>query len=94
MLDPFHTPHDFSRYDGLEIGPVRFVHGHDGLQDWEDLEACLPHQAQLWTVYGHLLAGGVEALEDFHTHVEAFNFAYVCVENNESLHTNGLALRF
>jgi hypothetical protein len=79
--------YDYTHYDGLEIGPVRFVSD-------DELEACHPSQADLWSVYGHLPEGGVEALEDFDTHVEAFNFAFACVENNESLHKHGLSFRF
>jgi len=69
------------RFDGIEIHPVRDHFWNDDdmgprpfciPDDHEtQCEPCEPHEAHFWSVYGHLITGGVECLEDFETEAEA-----------------------
>ena len=36
---------------------------------------CEPHEAEFWSVFGHLIEGGLECFEDFATEAEAQAFA-------------------
>ena len=60
-------------FDALEMNPCQIVEIlDDGTQV---VEPCNdPADADFWTVYGHLVTGGVEAFEDFATKTEALQF--------------------
>ena len=64
-------PPDWAQFDAIEVNPVRV--DPDGLAD------CLSyderHEATVWTVYGHCVAGGVEALTDVSTERLALEIA-------------------
>lgn len=51
-------------FDNYEISPCRRFEepGKPGLFYFE---VCEPHEAHVWTLYGHLPEGGVEAIGDF-----------------------------
>ena len=53
-------------YDNYEISPCTRTEEPDkpGLYYFE---VCEPHEADVWTLYGHLPEGGVEAIGDFAT---------------------------
>lgn len=69
---PGGTEPEWSLYDGLEIYPCRDVSDSG---DESEIEQCEPPQAQFWTVYGHLKAGGLEALHDSPTEQDAESIA-------------------
>lgn len=77
---------EISSFDGLEIHPVREVR--------EEAEAyceqCEPHEAQFWSVYGHLKEGGVLCLEDFESEAQARDFANRLLDEWPHLRTFGL----
>lgn len=64
---------DIHTCDGLEIHPVRELTDEDDGSSY--CEQCEPHEAQFWSVYGHLKEGGVLCLEDFPSETEARAFA-------------------
>lgn len=53
-------------YDNYEISPCRRF-DDAGLPDpnGRRFEVCEPHQADVWTLYGHIDGEGVEAIGDF-----------------------------
>lgn len=59
-------------FDNYEISPCRRF-DDAGLPDPNGLtfEVCEPHEADVWTLYGHLPEGGVEAIGDFATREDA-----------------------
>jgi len=60
-------------FDGLEIHPCQIVgRDPDGTLYWEQ---CNDEEAEVWSVYGHLLEGGIDCLEDYQTYAEAKTFA-------------------
>ena len=80
---------EIRRFDGLEIHPVRDLKADDpGDETW--CEPCEPEEAQFWSVYGHLVEGGVECFEDFPTEAEARAFAEKLLEAYPHLRTFGL----
>jgi hypothetical protein len=64
-------PPDWSQFDAIEVHPVRV--------DPTGLAECLSyderHEATVWTVYGHCITGGVEALTDVSTERVALQIA-------------------
>ena len=58
-------PHDLpKRFDDYEIQPCRrFREDHDPERCY--YEVCEPHEADVWTLYGHIPGEGVEAIGDF-----------------------------
>lgn len=77
-----------SDYDGLEIHPVR-DYDKSGDQTW--CEVCEPHEAEFWSVYGHLIEGGVECLEDFETEGQADLFASRLLATHPHLNKHGIS---
>ncbi|CTQ45713.1 hypothetical protein [Roseibium aggregatum] len=63
------TAEELSIYDTLELNCVRDVSEED--QEGTQFEPCEPEDAELWSVYLHLKAGGVDALTDCRTREEA-----------------------
>lgn len=76
---------EIHNYDALEIHPVRDVlwdettqggrpfHADDNNEAW--CEPCKPHEAHFWSVYGHLIQGGIVCFDDFATEADANHFA-------------------
>lgn len=71
---------DIKLYNAVEVHPVRDTskdERHQGRipadQTW--CEPCEPHEAEFWSVFSHLIEGGLECFEDFATEVEAEAFA-------------------
>ena len=60
-------------FDGLEIHPVREYKDPDG--DGTYCEQCEEHEAHFWSVYGHLIDGGVDCIDDFPARAAAQRFA-------------------
>jgi hypothetical protein len=58
-----------ARFDAFEVHACMTV-GEDE-QGVTLLEQCDDSQASLWSVYGHLIAGGLECLGDFNTRAKA-----------------------
>jgi hypothetical protein len=53
-------------YDNYEISPCTRTEEPDKPGTFY-FEVCEPHEADVWTLYGHLPEGGVEAIGDFAT---------------------------
>jgi hypothetical protein len=76
---------EITRYDALEVHPVRDWFWNDaqagsrpfpGELDRETCcEQCAPHEAHFWSVFGHLVTGGLECFADFPSQAEAEAFA-------------------
>jgi hypothetical protein len=64
-------PPDWALFDAVEVNPVRI--------DPDGQAECLSyderHEATVWTVYGHCVAGGVDALTDVTTERLAMGIA-------------------
>jgi hypothetical protein len=58
-------------FDTIEVRPCRIVDRY-GI---ETVEQCAPEDANLWSIYGHRVTGGLDRLEDFPTEAEAEAFA-------------------
>lgn len=59
-------------YDGIEVHPCAKVGcGPDDCC----VETCERDEAQFWSAYVHLKAGGVECIGDFATEQEAWDYA-------------------
>jgi hypothetical protein len=70
---------DIYLFDGLEIHPVKEYPVHVHTQDSNAgrqtfCEPCEPHEADFWSVYGHLVTGGIECFADFSTLEAAEDF--------------------
>lgn len=59
-------------FDGVEIHPCRTETAADGSTYQEQ---CEPEAAEVWSVFGHRVAGGVDCFMDFLTEAEARGFA-------------------
>lgn len=77
------------QYDGLEIHPVRNIES-DPATGNIFCEPCEPEEAHLWSVYGHLIEGGVQCFEDFATEAEARAFAMKLLDAYPHLRIFGL----
>lgn len=55
-----------ARFDGYEINPCRRLEG-PGSPGRFFYEPCEPHEADVWTLYGHIDGEGVQAIGDFET---------------------------
>lgn len=53
-------------YDNYEISPCRRYEEPDSPGKFF-FEVCEPHEADVWTLYGHINGQGVEAIGDFPT---------------------------
>jgi len=53
-----------TRFDAYEIAPCRRFR-EDGERDRFYYETCMPEEADVWTLYGHIPGQGVEAIGDF-----------------------------
>ncbi len=53
-------------YDNYEISPCRRYEEPDSPGKFY-FEACEPDEANVWTLYGHIEGGGVQAIGDFST---------------------------
>jgi hypothetical protein len=53
-------------YDGYEIEPCT-RHEEPDKPGCYFFEPCEPHEADVWTLYGHIPGAGVEAIGDFST---------------------------
>jgi hypothetical protein len=53
-------------YDNYEIHPCRRYEEPDSPGKFY-FEVCEPHEADVWTLYGHITGEGVEAIGDFAT---------------------------
>jgi hypothetical protein len=51
-------------YDNYEINPCRRYEEPDSPGKFY-FEVCEPHEADVWTLYGHIAGEGVEAIGDF-----------------------------
>jgi hypothetical protein len=61
-----------SRQDNYEINPCRRLDAENRPDpNGNTFEVCEPHEADVWTLYGHLPKGGVEAIGDFTTREHA-----------------------
>lgn len=78
---------DIHQFDGLEIHPCRTESG-EGASSFE--EQCAPHEAELWSVFGHCKDGGVCCFEDFGSVAEARAFADELLAVWPHLHTFGV----
>ena len=84
MSAPVHPPLDAAErltprwmrrireFDALEIHPCCLVATTPAGE--QIVETCKPTDADFWTVYGHLITGGVEAFEDFASEAQAIRF--------------------
>lgn len=82
------TVHTYAAFDGYEIHPVLetviagepyticepFPSLADATAALSDAQAAGFEAHLLWTVYGHLPTGGVEAINDLNTEAEAHSF--------------------
>jgi hypothetical protein len=57
-------------YDNYEISPCRRYEEPDSPGKFY-FEPCEPHEADVWTLYGHINREGVEAIGDFATREHA-----------------------
>lgn len=57
-------PDQAKRFDGYEIQPCRRYVDADA-PGLSFVEPCEPHEADFWTVYGHVAGEGVHAVGDF-----------------------------
>jgi hypothetical protein len=57
-------------YDNYEISPCRRYEEPDSPGKFY-FEVCEPHEAHVWTLYGHINDEGVEAIGDFSTREKA-----------------------
>jgi len=55
-----------TRFDDYEIAPCRRLQ-EDGERVRFYYESCEPHEADVWTLYGHIPGQGAEAIGDFDT---------------------------
>ncbi|MEO1194232.1 MAG: hypothetical protein AAFY02_20935 [Pseudomonadota bacterium] len=91
---------EIRRFDGLELHPVR-----DNLWDEDErgprpfdnpddhetcCEPCEANEAHFWSVYAHLVEGGIECLEDFPTEAAARRFAEQLLAAYPHLRRHGL----
>ncbi|MCB1094686.1 MAG: hypothetical protein KDN22_03810 [Verrucomicrobiae bacterium] len=53
-------------------------------------EQCKPEEADLWSVFGHLVEGGLECFGDFPTEAEATSFALLVLNAYPHLNKFGL----
>lgn len=53
-------------YDNYEISPCRRYEEPDSPGKFY-FEGCEPHEADVWTLYGHITGEGVQAIGDFAT---------------------------
>ena len=58
------------RFDGYEIAPCQRFEEPDSPGKFY-FEQCEPHEAHVWTLYGHIPRQGVEAIGDFATRQHA-----------------------
>jgi hypothetical protein len=79
-LDRQHTRQP---YDNYEISPCCRL-DEDGNPDpnGNTYEVCEPHEADVWTLYGHLDGEGVQAIGDFATRDDAEE-AFYCITGIE-----------
>ena len=82
---------NWNDYDGLEVSPVKVYPMADG--DSIFCEVCEPDEAHFWSVYGHLVAGGVECFEDFTTEAEAMAHAEKLLADHPQLQKHGIDAR-
>ena len=54
-------------YDNYEISPCKRMLDSDPYPPEESIEVCEEHEAQFWTLYGHIDGEGVQAIGDFRT---------------------------
>lgn len=83
---------NWNDYDGLEVSPVKTYPEADG-ENGTFCEVCEPHEADFWSVYAHLVAGGVECFEDFGTEAEAMAHAENLLADHPQLQKHGIDAR-
>lgn len=55
----------FQKFDTFEVHPCRIVEDDKGLPDiMQSVEQCEPHEAEFWSVYVHLVGGGLDCIAD------------------------------
>ncbi len=64
------TTKNINVFDNYEISPCRRFEESDS-QGKFYFEVCEPHEADVWTLYGHIDGEGVEAIGDFATREHA-----------------------
>lgn len=64
------TPVRLTTFDNYEIGPCTRTEEPDRPGHF-DFEACEPHEADVWTLYGHIPREGADAIGDFATRAHA-----------------------
>ena len=52
-------------YDNYEISPCKRMLDSDAYPPEEYIEVCEEHEAEFWTLYGHIDGEGVQAIGDF-----------------------------
>jgi hypothetical protein len=62
-------------YDNYEISPCTRTEEPDKPGDFY-FEVCEPHEADIWTLYGHIDGEGVEAIGDFSSRQHAEQVYY------------------
>ena len=60
------TATELTGFDNYEIGPCTRTEEPDAPGHFY-FEACEPHEADVWTLYGHINGEGVQAIGDFAT---------------------------
>lgn len=82
---------EIQKYDGLEIHPVRELKSDDSASNETYCEVCEPEDAHFWSIYGHLIEGGVECFDDFPNEAKARTFAQRLLEVYPNLRKHGLS---
>lgn len=62
------------KFDELEVHPCRTIKEEGIPKKLECVEQCEPSEAEFWSVYTHLVGGGLDCIGDFDTKEEADNF--------------------
>jgi len=79
---------EIQKYNGLEISPIREF--KEAASDQKHCERCEREEADYWSVFGHLAAGGAECFEDFKSEGKARAFAAQLLEAYPHLNEFGL----
>lgn len=67
---------DPSRFDAWEVGGIRDMASADARERGETFMcSCAGDDAEQWTIFGHLVEGGVDAVHDGDTAEEAVEIA-------------------
>jgi len=81
---------DFSRFDGIEVSPVRFVGVDESEVERIERDEVDGSDGVFWSVYGHLKEGHVECLEDFQSESAAMKYAKKLLNEYSNLNKHGI----